>query len=276
MLDILRDYISDHSTPEFLALMEVVFNTFERIELQDYERQYEELLLTADDLELNPKQDTIGDIHRLTYELLTDILKEHGIQVVEGAPLDFCEKIITALLDLQNREVDETLLAPLNGEGNPAEMLAELLTLFTAYVPEEILVNLEEVDPMVPERIRDFLEAQMVETPAAGDTTLNRTQIEKLCVAAGVEIDSLRLAQLDLPLGLSLATYIDAYQRDLDQGSVRQATYELLAACFASHDYVEQPFVGLQKYVERCLSNLDSITRVTVEAKDLLLKISQQ
>ncbi|MNU19696.1 hypothetical protein D3C71_79290 [compost metagenome] len=276
MLDILRDYICEHSTPEFLALMEVVFATFERIELQDYERQYEEILLTADDQELNPQQDSIGDIVKLTHELLDGILREHGIVLVEGVSLDFAEKILTAFLDLQNREVDDTLLAPLSGEGNPAEMVAELLTLFTPYVTDEILVNFEEVDPLVPERIRSFLEAQMMETPAAGDTALNRVQIEKLCEAAGVQIDALRLARLDLPLGLSMATYVSAYGRELDQGTVAEATYELLAACFASHDYVEQPFSGLQAYVEQCISNLDSITRITVAAKDLILKISQK
>ena len=275
MLDILRDYISDHASADYLALMEVVFATFERIELQDYERQYEEILMLADDDELNADADPITQIDQLTRRLLANILREHGVELTPEATVDFAEKLVTALLDLQNREDVSSLLALLAMQGSAEEVFAELMAEFLPMVSDEILLHLHEVSPFVIVRIREFLEAQVTEVAISADVSVHQQQLQKLCEAAGVGLNTLRITQLSLPLGLPMATYIEAYGRDLDQVSVQQATLDLMAAAAASSDRYLSPVSGVEAHIDQCISNLDSITRITIAANELLVKTNR-
>lgn len=274
MLDILRDYITEKATPEMLALLEMSFATFERIELQDYERQYEEILMTAED-EAFAEQDPLTRIINLTLELQNKILRDHAIVLTDEASLEFHDQVISALLDLQQREMTDELLTTLSMDGSPEELFAELLGLFLPLVPDEILLNLQSVDAFAITRIRAYIERAMGSVEEVIQDNAPYIEALRKLEFAGVKPTKLLFVQNVMPLGIPFAHYIDWIGHGLEQLSIEKAAHELLGMALASSDGVNNPRGVIKAHIDRYVSNIDSITKIDIVIGDLLLKINQ-
>jgi hypothetical protein len=275
MLDILRDYISQNATPEMLATLEVAFLTFERIGLEDYERQYEEILMIADDDELNAGVDTMSAVVTLTKELQRKILREHGIFLMPEVTVEFLDQTISTLLDVQEREVTDELTSVLAMEGRPEELFAELMALFTPLVADEILLHLFSVEAFAITRLRDMLEAK--QTQDVVDEALVAHNVEMLTKFAKVakSLETLKFYKSGMPPGVPFVNYINWLGHELEQMPVDKVALELLGMALASSDGVDNPRGVIKEHIDRYISNLDSITKIDVVVTDTLLKINQ-
>lgn len=274
MLDILRDYITEKATPEMLALLEMSFATFERIELQDYERQYEEILMTAED-EAFAEQDPLTRIINLTLELQNKILRDHAIVLTDEATLEFHDQVISALLDLQQREMTDELLTTLSMDGSPEELFAELLGLFLPHAPDEILLNLQSVDAFAITRIRAYIERAMSTVEEVIQDNAPYIEALRKLELVGVKPAKLLFVQNVMPLGIPFVHYIDWIGHGLEQLSIEKAAHELLGMALASSDGVNNPRGVIKDNIDRYVSNIDSITKIDIVIGDLLLKINQ-
>lgn len=274
MLDILRDYITEKATPEMLALLEMSFATFERIELQDYERQYEEILMTAED-EAFAEQDPLTRIINLTLELQNKILRDHAIVLTNEATLEFHDQVISALLDLQQREMTDELLTTLSMDGSSEELFAELLGLFLPLAPDEILLNLQSVDAFAITRIRAYIERAMGSVEEVIQDNAPYIEALRKLELAGVKPTKLLFVQNVMPLGIPFVHYIDWIGHGLEQLTIEKAAHELLGMALASSDGVHNPRGVIKDNIDRYVSNIDSITKIDIVIGDLLLKINQ-
>ena len=274
MLDILRDYITEKATPEMLALLEMSFATFERIELQDYERQYEEILMTAED-EAFAEQDPLTRIINLTLELQNKILRDHAIVLTDEATLEFHDQVISALLDLQQREMTDELLTALSMDGSSEELFAELLGLFLPLAPDEILLNLQSVDAFAITRIRAYIERAMGSVEEVIQDNAPHVEALRKLELAGVKPAKLLFVQNVMPLGIPFVHYIDWIGHGLEQLTIEKAAHELLGMALASSDGVHNPRGVIKDNIDRYVSNIDSITKIDIVIGDLLLKINQ-
>lgn len=280
MLDILSQHLAQTSTPEFYASIQAAFKTFERLQLENYETGYEELLMTDDDDTVKGTAETNDSILGLTIGLLQRVLSDHGVQLTAEATVSQANDTVNAVLDLQTYSDLGTLQATAGLDGEPNEVFAELMALVTPYQPQEVMVWLEDVNYFLLKRIREL--AQREPTPEDTADQNERVAMHRQKLTKAIEVQALdrKLDVLDairegLALGLPFLIYLQRFGYQLQFYSAARAAQELLAMALAARDAHANPTGMVHEHIERYINNMDTLTSIDVEITNRLLKINQ-
>lgn len=279
MLDILRQHLAQSSTAEMLAMVEAAHHTFERIELQNYEQGFEELLL-IDEAEVSGGADLNVSILELTCELLRQILREHGVVCTPEAPCQVLTDLVNALLDLPSYSDTATLQATARFDGEASEAFAEVVALLTEYAPEDLMVHLESVDFYLIKRIREISQRELSEEELERQSQRSRQYAQKL--ARGVrstvlseQLETLAAIRQGLPLGMPFSVYIQRFGHQLQQWTSERSAQELLAMAFASRDGLNNPRGVVEECLPKYVPISDRVVDIEVHLGDKLLRLEQ-
>lgn len=275
MLDILQDHLVLTTTPELLAVLKDAHALFERVDLQDYEGSFEELLMVSES-EIASDVDTVTAIHTLTRELLARIINEHGVYVTDEITTEHLVQVLTGLLDIQNYGDADQLVRTCTMEGTPEETFAELMPLVTNLESDELLMHLAQVDLSVIVRIREMAETQQsYAIPEDQDTETYIAKLRKFIEAIGGErIGTTQLVQQGLKVGMSFETYVAIGGADFETFPDDKIAKELMAMAIISRDGSGNPRGAIKPYLETLVHDMARITRIDVAIGDLMLKMN--
>lgn len=273
MLDILREYLSEAAPPAVKDAVEAAHQAFERVQLPAYEEGFEELLLTDD---TNDTGGTVDSIIRLTQQLQSKILAEHGIVLHEDTSLEVGTILIEGLVDLPDYGDPDRVWQTASMDGSTEEVFAELMALVTPYPVEEVLVAVESVSTTLITRVKDVVPSPEERALSDADRATQRNYLHRLqgfCqLIDNSQLKIVALLQQGLDVGFPLATYADTIGRDLESLSPEAAAHELIAMAIVSSDCSNNIAAGVQQQLDHYIANLNLITRITIVVRDLVVK----
>jgi hypothetical protein len=288
MLDILDAHLSDAATAEVKDAIERAHQVFERIELPDWERRYEELLALDDTQDASM---TVQAVVLLTRALQDEILAQHMVKLSADADMDTCTHFIEALMLLPEYEDRATIQRTLLLEVSSEEIMAELCALVTPIAVDNWMVVIEEVSNTTIVALRE-LAKEIVSTQGSGMTNgqMRSQRIDALVRLASFSTNllpgaaptagtsSFKVVQLinsGLDIGYPFKVYADRIGHDFEALKPLEAANELLAMCLVSEDGFDDPITMIKSTLESFISSPDAATKVLVHVTDLVVKMQQ-
>jgi hypothetical protein len=275
MLDILDDYLGSTVTPELKEAIRHAHELFDKIGLDTYERDFEELLMTADEMDSHA---AVDNVVQLTRAIQFKLLREHGVLINEDAVISRLNVYIDAILRIPDYDNPAAMFSILSLEHDPIEIAAEMFALVSGKTPEDLLPDMEAVDAQLFQLI-----VERIDTQEASDTEEVHA-FKQARIAAykhyleTCQITRLKLAHLlehGMAVGHPVLVYLNLIGRDFDEMEAEPVAIELVAMCLISSDANENPRDAISKYLEYFISDLDKITKVTLIVNNLLLKVSR-
>jgi len=267
MLDILKDYLVNTATPEFTADIERATAVFEDFGIDNYENQYEELIMTAeaDDVDTG---DTVMFIDKYTRMVLFQILAAHAIVVEVEAPTRFLCMLCEAIRFLQEYENTDELIELLDQEKDEEETFADLVSVTTMeYDVHNILVYLESIDPAFLKRLRQYLlESGPREAPPIDAVVLAQyvTNVRRFRRFTGNDgLITFAILKSGASPGFTFETYLGMLGRNFEAIPKDQAVLELIAMALISSDGYQNPHAVIKQYLETVVA--DSARRTAID-----------
>lgn len=274
MLDILSSYLTEATSHETKILIEEAHVAFDRIALPNYEDGYVDIIMTADNVAIS---EPVDKIISLTLEIQRQLLKDHEIVLIPDATIAMHTLVINGLMDIEEYEDVATLLKTVSMQLEPNELFAEVLALVTKKNADELLSEIESVGTSLIGKIKDITEVREV-SETDTDRILKQKHIEllnKFCNYINTRnLDIVRIITSGLGVAYPFVVYANAIN-ELENKSVDDISYELLAAAYVSSDGYENPLNVIKAYIEVHISDIDKITKIAVRVSDLLLGLQR-
>jgi hypothetical protein len=104
-------------------------------------------------------EELVNDLH----VLINNIFTIQGVALIDEVLLSDKVKLARGLIDIFDYSDRTALMRIVETDLNPEEKLAELFSLVTEYETETAFSFIEEVNPAVPERIKEFIVEEVME-----------------------------------------------------------------------------------------------------------------
>ncbi|BDD79877.1 hypothetical protein [Burkholderia phage FLC9] len=278
MLDILRDYLVEATTPENVDLIEKAHDAFDRIGLPDYTPGFEQLLMINDE---SDEGDTLGGIMDLTRSLADNILQQHAIRVMEDASIAVRTEFIDALVDLQNASDHvPDILRIVGQEHSPEELFSELVALVGTNEAEHYLVDLEYVSQALIDKIKERAESMEFGTTEEDDQEreFREERIAKfnrfMHFLLDPELAIAGLVHKGIDAGYPFVLYTNLIGREFEGMDPVLAAQNLLGMAFYSGDGFGQPTQIIKQHLEDLVSDVDVITKIDIALNDNLVRFA--
>lgn len=276
MLDILRDYLTEAATPELREALEDAHAVFDRIDLPDYQRDFEAVLMMDGS---NDQGMTLTAVTELTRIFLVDLIRKHEIVPAQDASIPMLTTILTGILDIQDYDNHYDILNVIAMESNPQETLAELLALVTAKTVEDFISDLEDVNFVVINRIRDMALAKDIPPPSEEEQAEQRAYIEKLQRFRGYLINAplitVKMLESGLDTGFPFLTYVGLIGREFEEWPVDKIAHELMAMALISNDGTNNPTEIIQAHLENYIADMNKLTKVHIKLREIALGLQR-
>lgn len=276
MLDILSDYLRENAPPELRHTLEAAYEALDRIELPNYEQGFEDLLMLDDQADQGA---TLDKIVELTRDILSQLLRQHEITLIHDVSLEMMVVFINGILDIQDYENDKEVIQTCDLDVNPNEKLCELLALVTSKSVEELLCEIEDVNPVLMKRIGELMAER--NQPKFSDEELAQVQVYVDRLKAFMNWASLsRLRITDLikngmDVGWPFLTYMGIVGRELEEMPVDKAAYELMGMVLVSNDGSNNPQSIIKQYLENYVSDINKITKIDIKLREIVLGLQR-
>jgi hypothetical protein len=276
VLDVLQTYLNDACTPELRSAVEAAHAVFERINLQNYDDGFEEILMTDDSTDQGESTQHIVD---LTNKLLRKILAEHTVVLAYEASMEVLVKAVEGILDLQDYEDRNAIVGITNLDLNPQEKFAELMALVTSMSVEEWLLEVEEVGPTLITRVREMAEPTYDEVPDAEAQQALAMYAERFIkfmnFLSNPKLTIGEMLMSGLPPGYPFEVYVNMLGRGLDEMTPERAAQELLAMAFVSSDGTNSPRQVIHDHLEHLVADVNKITKIDIKLNEYLLGLAR-
>lgn len=278
MLDILRDYLVEATSPENVDAIEAACEAFDRIGLQDYTPGYEQLLMINDE---SDEGDTLGGIIDLTKQLADQILKQHSITVSDDCTLQTRTEFVQALYDLQQASDHVPDILKICAQKlDPEEVFAELVALVGTHEAEAYLIDLTYVSQSLINRVAEI--ARSMEFAGVEEDESERTFREERIVKFNrfmhfildPELAISKLAHMGVDAGFPFVVYANLIGREFEELTPEVAAQNLLGMAFYSGDGFGSPTTTIKANIENLVSDVDAITKIDIAMTDLLVRFS--
>jgi len=275
MLAILKDYLATAVTTEMNNVIINAHRLFDILEVPDYEKGFEEILMLDDNVDQGSTQTSIIE---LTKTLQHKVLLEHGITLVEDAQIETLSIFIKGILDIQDYEDNATIMKVASIPGMPEEVFAEILALVTTLTVEELMDSIESVNQLVVTRIcnlfSDYDQEQTSEQEQMAQIKYKNmyTLISELYPDAVFSITA--YLQNGLDLGYPFLIYINLIGSELEDLPVELAALNLFMICMISEDGIVSPRAVIHEHIQKYIFDIDKITKIDIEIGNLLMKLN--
>lgn len=275
MQEELKIYLLDNASHEVYDLMKKAFDIFDDIYPVDIHDKYLELIMSQD----NDTESAInnGDVLTVVIDLtkfyLNRILEEHLIKVNEDISFSNLIIVVEALLDIQDYEDDETILNIINLDIDNEEKLAEILSLVSPLDQSEILLEIENVDTSLLERIKESVTEESIYIPDEVEVNEDKYLKEIKVFEKFIKTDSLislSLMKANVKPGYLFSVYANMLGSDLEQLEANELARELVGISLISVDGISNPKATIAKHIENYVSDMRKITQIDIKVTELL------
>lgn len=217
-----------------IAAFELLFSA--GIDGQDYQIQQELALAEDGDTSI-----TVQSIYNLATPLMVITLGNFGIKLKEEATLAELVDVLNGIISLENYCDAATILQYCDNAEGPEEALSEILPFVGAYSVGHYMGLIEDVNPMLLERIEAVMRIQLQETPVNREMLAQiRNRLLKFARKVG-QYDLLAIVEVraGARLGMPLVSYLEPHLQELDNlatdtHDVTDLVYQILAFVLAS------------------------------------------
>jgi hypothetical protein len=273
MFNELRDFINSVA-PNLTDLLNDAFKLFERLELEDFHDEYVTALMMSGSVDINQ---TVDKIMSVTHDLLDNVLAMHEIYLHDDASVSMQIFYINAILDIQTYDDLTTIGQIAKMHDEPNVVFSELVALVTHKNANEIMIDIEKVNPAFIGVVRDYAE-NIPEELNEAEIMQKQKYIDLFNLfASTVDVKDLIITTLlntGLDLGFPFSVYMNVIGSDLDEMKVGIAARNLVVAALVSSDGCDNPLTVINKVLDTYISDLTQITKVSVTITDLLLKFN--
>lgn len=275
MLDILRKFLSEATTQEHMDAIAESIQLFDKFGINTYEFDYEQILM-SDEHSDSDAGDSMSYIDKLTRDILIGILRERTIVLQDDVSLATLNLFVGAMWDLENAEEADAIVSTCDMEGTIIEKFAALVSLVTPKNTIELMVEVEEVGESLINAIREMYRGDMEQQQSEEERALNEASIKELKLFI-LFLGDHRLKIVDMitkgvPVAMPFKNYMDVVGRDFENMEPSVAAREMVAFALTSSDCYESPKVAISNVVENYIASLKTITAITIEVSDLVVR----
>lgn len=267
-------FINDNYTEEMGAELLKSFILFEEFQLEEYELQYIDMLMSQDYLEPST---TASRFIEITKDKLKYILELQGIKTTDGIKLPELNKITDAMYLLQNSTdlyfIEDAIYSDVN---TPLESICEIIINLTDIAKPTLYECIVSVDPNTIDKIKELLSIMDEKKP----TELQKDHVtiydvferlvgERLTVDSG-DLLGRRIIDSGFTLGLSFNAYMDIVgEIDYD---VDLFSANIFSVYVISDDFEKGNIEHLMSYIENNAPKdiKDEVTSNVIQLQSLL------
>jgi hypothetical protein len=270
----LKSFIVANTSPELCDLLEDIDTLVAKFGIEDHDEHILELVLTQ---QTRAAGETIDVITKMYSEMLFSFFDQHGITLADEITLHTQYKLALGIYYLQDYSDKETVKNIVETAISTEEAFAEIFTLVTDEVAENILVYVEFVQP-------DFLTA-LINTLPDNEVIYNETQLSehtRLKMLSSLADFKLFAADVDglipkaiesgMTVGYTFDIYASLIQHNLQILKPKQVAYDLFLASMISIDHHGNVIMNVRDYVSKNFMEPDFVTSVLIEASDLAVR----
>lgn len=272
MFEDLENYLKVSATPEFFETIQKSVELFDRFELQDWQIQYNNLLMTLDD---QPIDEDLDKILELTRSILLEMMKNFEIVISDDANVRQINDILEFLALLEDLEETQSYIGILDECDDPTEAFCTLMANIKCDCPDNYYPIIHDVSVEFIARLRSVLsENAHFSDDAVIDLTYEKACIERLkSFMDYLKNNSLLIAKFirdGAKPGLSFRIYFDQLAGYVNQQNPTVAAAELLAMAIVSKNH-EDCRGTIATAIEKHYSDMSIATRLTIAINDLLI-----
>jgi len=276
MLDILRQFVSTNTTPETLEAIEDAHDLFDRLEIPNYQQEFESFLMLDD---VTDNGSTIEAIYDLTKTMQHQILSDHAMIVDKECQVSLLNIFIRGILDIQEYEDKEEIIRTTELDGSPEEIMADILALVTSLTASELLIHIERVNQFTITRIREIAENK-------DDLPLDDEQTEEImkrvsklnlfCLLVNnYNLKISFLLQHGLQANYPFTVYADMLKDDMEGMTPEQLAMEWYGMGIMSCDGFDNVPAIIKNNIDHYLSDIDEITKITMTITDYQIALER-
>lgn len=167
MRELLESYFANYNDSVLPVLIYDAIDIFEEIGLSDYEMAYTDLILTADNSQL---ENTNAELYNLTLSNIKTVLSSFGVELIDDVRLSDAVEIMRLTTQIETSELQEDILNITENEEDTVSAFASILSL---------LGNGDAVEPIVIQNnVKPTLESFDGEENKLEKISINNTGID--------------------------------------------------------------------------------------------------
>lgn len=256
--DELKNYLTQATSPEIVALYDRAINVFDAFGIEDYM-----LTFDAEVGEQANNGDTaiVDGLYQVLLGMVTNLLKQHGIFVTDESTLSERILLLETIQKVQNWEDRAGIAMLVSQDVSSEEIFAELVELITNTSSDNVLTTLSYVESALITRIGEEFGENNDELI---DSDTNAAQVADYYRVRAVFGDPTKFDRLITYqgfAGMPFKVYLNAWMLENERYLAPEAYSENLLKIF-SYDLVYMAAVseeGLSKAIPTIRENLSSI-----------------
>ena len=253
MLDIVDVYLRQKSNPVFRDMIADAFNVLESFGLDDFEKAFEELVLTSNNDDVDDG-DVIFNIDNLTRRYLKQLLKDHGLIVSVETSIRQMTIFLRAILGLNDSEYGIEITEICHSDADDLDKTCRLLAMHCEIEAEEIALDLTDVEEGFIEKVKDLYENSFLSQEDTIDSFAAKKYLTDLrLLLKYIKVDDIRTSRLvraGTPVGLDFTSYIGKHGESLATIPENNIVIELYASALISKDGSTQPIEKISEHIE--------------------------
>ncbi|WP_233874715.1 hypothetical protein [Paraburkholderia adhaesiva] len=272
MIDIMRDYLAQATSPEFTQMIGEAHAVFDAFGVEDYADIFVQILMMDDVVD---RGQSVQDVYDATRDLQVGLLRALGVTVSNEARVDELTGLLRGLKAVETFDDPHAILRHCELELHPEELFAEVLGLTTGIPAEALVIELHAVDQAVIQRIIEVAMTR-IEEQAPVDRQEKVPYIEAWKrfteLADTPPVLLARFFADGLDVGYPFMLYVNMIGPEIETLPPGTIAADLVAMALISRDGNANPRGVIAEHIDTLLRDLSLITKVTVAANDLLVK----
>ncbi len=265
-MDILVEgYLKAVFHPETIDTIHHAFDLFEKFDLQDYESDFVNLLMAADDQLPQATQD-----HFITFvhQKIDLILHAHLLNLSEFTPLHQKVAVLDGLYAVQHLNDYSNIITILEGEFSHEEKLAEVLAQVCDITAMAFLSVLDGFDQTTIDTLKNFVygklgnEGHLVSTYTERQLKIVELMKEFKKFRQGKNCLGLMLLDSNVLIGQPLDSYVPYINDYLTSQDYDELIVNIFSLILLTDEGLNNPLLVFRKHSGTLLSDLQSITKV--------------
>lgn len=272
MLDTVKQFLVDNTTPELTDSIKAAHDILERINYPDLDATFESIIVMADD---NDAGSTMDQIFDTAHTLLENVLRQHAVNVSYDASLDILIKMVETIVIVEDFEDKQAIIDLCLMDRGPAEITAEILALVSGSAVEEFVTAIDYVSPALVERIGKLMQASPL--PDSDDKAVQELRQKLLNnhryfvnQQMGQPLLVTDMLKDGVAVGYPFAVYIEQIGRGLEGMLPLRAAQELVAMAIISRDASDNPRLAITNNLEHFVASPAYATKILIEVDALL------
>lgn len=276
MLAILKEALDSQASPEFISMIDEAHSLFDDYELPDFTFEFEQILGVADN---SDPTDLNTEVYNLTLTFQNQILHSHLVFPVESAKIPNLNKVLTALMKIEQTEFIEEVLSICEEESNSTEAFCEVIALVGGYEITDIIESIENVEVSLIKRIIELMNRRkeneflnVIDHTTRNDV-LQRYKDFSSDPSFSEQPLMSRYFEEGVEIGLTFDTYVKYVREHLNSDKADFIAREYLAAALISSDVPKNPREIVKDKLNDVYTEIDVLTPILLSVDKQLLDL---